>query len=220
MTYLKQAFGQNLRLLRKARGLTQEQLSELINLNQRQLTRVESGDSFVSSTVLEKLVVALNVDIKTLFDFKLKEVILNKTGTDDNFHYKIIKTDNVIRLQKINTLQKTPQIEEEKIIESAPDEYLINTAKMLNTSITAQYLKDKRHAYTYIYHPNGKIDLIKAGNVNTEENKNIEKLLDKIKKIAANKQQVNYINLAFESLSNKAARQELKMILNGMDLVD
>lgn len=220
MTYLKQAFGQNLRLLRKARGLTQEQLSELINLNQRQLTRVESGDSFVSSTVLEKLVVALNVDIKTLFDFKLKEVILNKTGTDDNFHYKIIKTDNVIRLQKINTLQKTPQIEEEKIIESAPDEYLINTAKMLNTSITAQYLKDKRHAYTYIYHPNGKIDLIKAGNVNTEENKNIEKLLDKIKKIAANKQQVNYINLAFESLSNKTARQELKMILNGMDLVD
>ena len=220
MTYLKQAFGQNLRLLRKARGLTQEQLSELINLNQRQLTRVESGDSFVSSTVLEKLVVALNVDIKTLFDFKLKEVILNKTGTDDNFHYKIIKTDNVIRLQKINTLQKTPQIEEEKIIESAPDEYLINTAKMLNTSITAQYLKDKRLAYTYIYHPNGKIDLIKAGNVNTEENKNIEKLLDKIKKIAANKQQVNYINLAFESLSNKTARQELKMILNGMDLVD
>lgn len=220
MTYLKQAFGQNLRLLRKARGLTQEQLSELINLNQRQLTRVESGDSFVSSTVLEKLVVALNVDIKTLFDFKLKEVILNKTGTDDNFHYKIIKTDNVIRLQKINTLQKTPQIEEEKIIESAPDEYLINTAKMLNRSITAQYLKDKRLAYTYIYHPNGKIDLIKAGNVNTEENKNIEKLLDKIKKIAANKQQVNYINLAFESLSNKTARQELKMILNGMDLVD
>ena len=220
MTYLKQAFGQNLRLLRKARGFTQEQLSELINLNQRQLTRVESGDSFVSSTVLEKLVVALNVDIKTLFDFKLKEVILNKTGTDDNFHYKIIKTDNVIRLQKINTLQKTPQIEEEKIIESAPDEYLINTAKMLNTSITAQYLKDKRLAYTYIYHPNGKIDLIKAGNVNTEENKNIEKLLDKIKKIAANKQQVNYINLAFESLSNKTARQELKMILNGMDLVD
>ena len=220
MTYLKQAFGQNLRLLRKARGLTQEQLSELINLNQRQLTRVESGDSFVSSTVLEKLVVALNVDIKTLFDFKLKEVILNKTGTDDNFHYKIIKTDNVLRLQKINTLQKTPQIEEEKIIESAPDEYLINTAKMLNTSITAQYLKDKRLAYTYIYHPNGKIDLIKAGNVNTEENKNIEKLLDKIKKIAANKQQVNYINLAFESLSNKTARQELKMILNGMDLVD
>ena len=220
MTYLKQAFGQNLRLLRKARGLTQEQLSELINLNQRQLTRVESGDSFVSSTVLEKLVVALNVDIKTLFDFKLKEVILNKTGTDNNFHYKIIKTDNVIRLQKINTLQKTPQIEEEKIIESAPDEYLINTAKMLNTSITAQYLKDKRLAYTYIYHPNGKIDLIKAGNINTEENKNIEKLLDKIKKIAANKQQVNYINLAFESLSNKTARKELKMILNGMDLVD
>lgn len=43
MTYFKKEFGQNLRLIRKAKGLTQEKLSEMVNLNQRQLPRIENS---------------------------------------------------------------------------------------------------------------------------------------------------------------------------------
>lgn len=69
MTLLKVAFGSNLKLLRKSKGLTQEALAELIGLNQRQLTRIETGVSFLSANVLEKIALALNVNLEELFSF-------------------------------------------------------------------------------------------------------------------------------------------------------
>lgn len=220
MTYLKQAFGQNLRLLRKARGLTQEKLAELVNLNQRQLTRIENGTSFVSSDVLEKLVMALNIEIKELFDFNLKEIILSKTGSDNIPHYRVIKNDNVIRIQKFKLENEKPKVEEEKIID-APDKYLINVAKKLNKPITAQHFKDEKVYLTYIYHPNGKIDLIRHQHNETENEKNklVEDFLNKIKKIIDNEQQIKYINLAFDSLTSKKAREKLKILIEGMNLL-
>ena len=220
MTYLKQAFGQNLRLLRKARGLTQEKLAELVNLNQRQLTRIENGTSFVSSDVLEKLVIALNIEIKELFDFNLKEIILSKTGSDNTPHYRVIKNDNVIRIQKFKLENEKPKVEEEKIID-APDKYLINVAKKLNKPITAQHFKDEKVYLTYIYHPNGKIDLIRHQHNETENEKNklVEDFLNKIKKIIDNEQQIKYINLAFDSLTSKTAREKLKILIEGMNLL-
>ncbi len=144
MSQLKKQFGYNLRLLRKSQNLTQEQLAEMINLNQRQLTRIENGVSFVSSKVLERLVIALNIDIKDLFDFKLKEIISN------------VSDDSVI-----------------------PD----NSQK------------------------------------SDTPNKNTEKMFDKIRKIAENDAYMNYMNLAFDSLTNKEARNKLKILIDGMNLV-
>ena len=127
MSYLKKAFGHNLRLLRKSRNLTQEKLAEMVNLNQRQLTRIENGLSFVSSDVLEKLVIALDIDIKELFDFNLKD----------------------------NVIQNFSQI---------------------------------------------------------------EKFLNKIKKISDSENKINYVNLAIDSLNDKKALDELKMLIKGIEL--
>ena len=116
----------------------------MINLNQRQLTRIETGVSFVSSKVLERLVIALNVDIKDLFNFKLKEIITNGTEV-------AITVDN-----------------------SPP---------------------------------------------NITINKNIEKMFDKIRKIANNDAYMNYINLAFDSLTSKESRNKLRNLIDGMNLI-
>ena len=64
-----------------------------------------------------------------------------------------------------------------------------------------------------------KLDLTKNENTNSESIKNIEILLDKIKKISKNEQQINYIYLAIESLTNKTARIKLKNLIDGMNLV-
>ena len=48
MSYLKKAFGKKLKFIRKAKGLTQEKLGELIDINQRQLTRIECGKNYKS----------------------------------------------------------------------------------------------------------------------------------------------------------------------------
>ena len=66
----KKLFGAHVKLLRNFRKLTQEELSEQINIDIRQLARIEAGTSFVTSETIEKLCTALNVTYKELFNFE------------------------------------------------------------------------------------------------------------------------------------------------------
>ena len=216
MSYLKKAFGYNLRLLRKSRNLTQEKLAEMVNLNQRQLTRIETGLSFVSSDVLEKLVIALNVDIKDLFAFELKESLLEKTGTDNTLSYKIYSENNVIHIQKCDK-ESFKKDSDNNIVNESPDKYLSEVSKKINKPITAQYMKDGIIDKTYIYNPDGSVNFIQT-NYQKPNFENIEKILNKLKKIADNENKINYINLAIDSLNDKKALNELKMLIKGIEL--
>ncbi len=64
---VKQQLGQKIRRIRILRGLTQEQLSEMIDISQRTLSGIENGDNFVTAETLDKFVKALNVSIEELF---------------------------------------------------------------------------------------------------------------------------------------------------------
>ena len=48
----KKLFGAQVKLLRNFRKLTQEELSEQINIDIRQLARIEAGTSFVTSETI------------------------------------------------------------------------------------------------------------------------------------------------------------------------
>ena len=214
MTYFKKEFGRNLRLIRKAKGLTQEKLAEMINLNQRQLTRIENGVSFVSSDVIEKLSIALNIEIKELFDFNIKNYSLEKTGTEPQ--YRVIQSNNVISIQKFNSKDENNK-NTEKVINESPDKYLLKISKELNKPITAQHLHNDEITATYIYKPDGSIECLEKEII---DNKTIDNLFNKIKKLTKNEKQLKYIELAIDSLSNKNARKELKTLINGMELLE
>mgnify|MGYP001038114056 CR=1 FL=1 len=65
----KQKFANNLKYLRKSRKLTQEQLAELVGVDFRYISILETAKSFPSCDVIEKLASALNVDYYELFNF-------------------------------------------------------------------------------------------------------------------------------------------------------
>ena len=67
MSSIKQEFGQQVRKLRKAAGLSQEQLAEKTNLSVNFIGRVERGESWISPEVLEGLQQALDVKAASLF---------------------------------------------------------------------------------------------------------------------------------------------------------
>lgn len=66
----KQKFAANLKILRKSRKLTQEQLAELVDVDFRYISLLENAKSFPSCEVIERLAKALNVSYKELFDFE------------------------------------------------------------------------------------------------------------------------------------------------------
>lgn len=65
---IKKKFGNKVRKLRLAKGLSQEALAHLADLDRTYIPSIEKGERNVSITVIEKLADALKVDIKELFN--------------------------------------------------------------------------------------------------------------------------------------------------------
>lgn len=67
---IKNLLGEKIKRLRKQRGYTQEQFSEMIDITPRNLSRIEVGESFVTSETLDKILNALNVTADILFSYE------------------------------------------------------------------------------------------------------------------------------------------------------
>ncbi len=63
-------FGRRIKELRKSKKMTQEQLSEILGLYQKQIGNIETGSYFTTMPNLEKLAEIFEVEIKDLFDFE------------------------------------------------------------------------------------------------------------------------------------------------------
>ncbi len=66
---LKKSFGKNLQKYRKYRGLTQEQLAELIGVDVTSISSIETGKYFPSADNLCKLTDVLQLQFTDLFEF-------------------------------------------------------------------------------------------------------------------------------------------------------
>ena len=85
MDDIKAIFGENLKFYRKAKNLSQEQLSEKVDISVKHLSSIERGLNFVSSDLLEKLANSVEIPVFYLFVNKRElfynEVMLNTIDT-------------------------------------------------------------------------------------------------------------------------------------------
>ncbi len=66
---IKKQFGKRVKYFREQRGLTQEALAEILDVNINSMSYIERGINFIKSDTLDKLCHALNITPKQLFDF-------------------------------------------------------------------------------------------------------------------------------------------------------
>lgn len=66
---LQVLFGNKVAELRKARNLSQEQLSFEANLTRSHVGMIERAEKNITLTTIENLAKGLGVDVKTLFEF-------------------------------------------------------------------------------------------------------------------------------------------------------
>jgi len=67
---IKKLLGKRIKEIRIKRGLTQEKLAELVGVGERNLSKIECGDNFVTAGTLSKILSALHIKPKELFDFE------------------------------------------------------------------------------------------------------------------------------------------------------
>ncbi|MCM1339229.1 MAG: helix-turn-helix domain-containing protein [Muribaculaceae bacterium] len=103
MTSLKILFGKKIKEYRKRKSYTQAQLAELVNVDDKHISCIESGKNFPSPDLIERFSNALSVDPKDLFEFyylqepkDLKSEIIsmleNLTNEELVLAYKYIRT--------------------------------------------------------------------------------------------------------------------------------
>ncbi len=68
MSYFLKQFGKNIKYYRQLRGLSQEQLSEMVDVSRNTIGLWETGKSFIDYPKLVKLCKALEIDPAQIFD--------------------------------------------------------------------------------------------------------------------------------------------------------
>lgn len=93
----KKLIGKRIKELRRNKGYTQEQLSELVGIETSSLSGIESGRFFPSLHVLDKMANVLRIQLADFFNFftvdipeNLDEEISNIISSQDNNNKKII----------------------------------------------------------------------------------------------------------------------------------
>ena len=97
----KKLLGKRIKEIRKFKGLTQEQLSEMIELETSSLSGIESGRFYPSLHVLEKIASALDVELIDFFKFtsvnipenldeEIAKIIEKQDKNSEKLIYKIL----------------------------------------------------------------------------------------------------------------------------------
>lgn len=80
----KKKLGLKIKELRKRKGLTQEQLAELINMEQNSISVIESGRNFPTLGTLEKIAQILEVNLSDFFNYDyIDDIETIKASTKD-----------------------------------------------------------------------------------------------------------------------------------------
>lgn len=87
---LKETFAKNLKELRKRNKITQEQLAELVNVAPRHISFIETGRSFPSCELLERICNVLHAEYTDFFQtsqaYSREELIQNLEFTIQNLN--------------------------------------------------------------------------------------------------------------------------------------
>lgn len=209
MINFKEAFGKNLKQIRKSKNITQETLAEMIGIHPRQISKIETGEHFPNSTTLENICISLSVSPKELFNFDLQEVVEN-TGSGDKYTYKAVIEGNIIYLDNENfRKQKVKKINSSSDI----DVNMINLAKKIQRPVTVQYYEGQENYKSIEYHPDGTFNILKNNKSSETEN-----LISEIKNQIDQRNMIEYFRLTVKALDNNEDLEKLEILLSGMKM--
>lgn len=97
----RELLGARIKELRKKRGLTQEKLSEIIEIDPKHLSRIEVGKSYPSFETLDKISNALQVELKDFFEFSQKVTNMKEINKDIQTLLKETTLDTIPLILKV-----------------------------------------------------------------------------------------------------------------------
>ena len=106
--------GEKIKLLRKGKKISQEELANMLKINRNYLSRIETGKPEPTSSVLKNIAKIFNIDLNSLLDInnndientdKIKYIVENCKYLNDSDLDFIVRIISIMREEyvKINT---------------------------------------------------------------------------------------------------------------------
>jgi transcriptional regulator with XRE-family HTH domain len=89
MTNLRQLLGTNIKIYRNACGISQSKLAERVDTATNYISAIEAGRRFPSVEMLEKIALALEIDIPELFSVKNMRFSIEKREIEEQIWLNI-----------------------------------------------------------------------------------------------------------------------------------
>jgi len=100
MKTTKDLLGARIKELRKRRGLTQEQLAEMIGVDPKHIGKIEGGRGYPSLDALENIARSLEIDLKDFFTFEHLETI-NSVRKSVKARIEAANEEDLRRIQRV-----------------------------------------------------------------------------------------------------------------------
>lgn len=97
MDDLKIRFGERVKAIRKKKNLSQEQLAEKIDIAVTNMGKIEHGESFVTSSTLQKLADVLGVKVQDFFVF---DTFVSVDEMKDELNFENMTDEEIRKLYK------------------------------------------------------------------------------------------------------------------------
>lgn len=222
MQNIKEAFGGNIRRIRKSKKLTIESFSEMLEITPRQLSKIESGETFLTAETLCKISVSLDVSLQMLFDFEWDDKLMHyDEGKYIKHHFKVVRNDEVVKIRSLPALAGF-NINKTVPLGQIPS-FLIEFTKKNNMTIYVDYFINKERKQIYKVSPDGKIlawlDEKKAQTKEEKfKDKNYYYVMEKFREFTSDKAKIEYLKTAMDALNNKKDLEKLKAMINGIEI--
>lgn len=221
MKNIKEAFGANLRQIRKSKKITIETLAEKSGISSRLLSNIEAGDTFVSAESLCKICVALDIEPKELFDFEWYDKFMYyDNGKYIRPHFKIVLKEKFLELKSL------PSLNHLKINKKFPlgkdKELIADFSKRNKLTVYIDHFIGKERDKIEKYSPDGTYsslcDKQSLKKKFVKNDKSYFDVIEKVKEFAKDEKTLAYLLMAINSLDNKKARDKLRLMLDAMDI--
>lgn len=206
MPNFKKGLGTNIQLIRKAKGLTQEELAGAVGIYARQLSKIETGTHFPSCATLESICTVLDVQPGVLFDFNFleesDEAVM--TGTDSNIVYRVEDQ----RAQNV-----TPLFEQHQ--NPYNDDVLFQAAKNLNEPVFRKEEINNQVVKIDVFFPDGRRKSI-LNKDDSEYKKNMLYMIKRFKEVSKDKRTADFVISCLDSMKDDEALKKVYTLSTGM----
>lgn len=114
--------GQNIKEIRKSKGMTQKQLGNLLGVTQAAIGQFENDKANLTIETVNKIAAALNVDPYSLYSFEMaSDAILNASINEDTLLdcYRILNSKGQEKaIEQVEMLTKIPEYQKDPGSES------------------------------------------------------------------------------------------------------